>query len=399
MKRVAFSLLLLASLPAWAVDWSGLIDLRAVAAHSTRSWTDEGLGKLRSDSGLSLGQAVLRGDAELAETVSGVLIATAADDRAHMADVSEAWLRWSPVPDGPWRLNVRAGAFFPEMSLENNGVGWTPTRTVSASAINSWIGEELRTVGVEASLLRRGRPLGSPHDFGITAGLFRDNDPIGTLLTWRGWGIGDRITSLHEPLILADLPVYRPTGNIPKQTRSIHLFRELDGRIGYQVSARYGYEGWLSLGAMHYDNRTNPQLVIDGQYGWRTHFDHVSASLLLGGWEWLAQAMRGNTMMGRNSATIDFHAGYLMASHALGAGKMSVRYDLFSTRDIDRFPVDPNGEHGSAVAVAYSHPLAAGWTLVGEALAVRSNRQARLLLGEQQRQTESSLTASLRWRF
>ena len=399
MKRVALSLMWLASLPAQAVDWSGLIDVRAVAANSTRIRTDDRLCKLRGGSGLSLGQAILRGDAELADTVSAVVIASAAGDRAHAADINEAWLRWNPVPDGPWKLSVRAGAFFPEMSLENNGIGWTPTRTISASAINSWIGEELRTVGVEATLLRRGRPLGSPHDFAITGGLFRDNDPIGTLLTWRGWGIGDRITSLHEPLMLADLPVYRPDGKIARQTRSIHLFRELDGRLGYQVSVRYGYEGWLSLSAMHYDNRTDPQIVIDGQYGWRTRFDHVSAALQLGGWEWLAQAMNGTTMMGRNAAAVDFRAAYLMASHALGAGQMSARYDLFSARDIDRLPQDPNGEHGAAAALAYSYPLAQGWTLVGEALAVRSKRQARLQIGEQPQQTERSLSVSLRWRF
>lgn len=388
--------------PALARDWSGLIDARLVRASAERSWTDGGLGKLRYDAandGLRLGQAVLRGDADVADTVSAVLIVQAADDRPHALDITEAWLRWNPLPTGPWKASVRAGTFFPALSLENDGVGWTTTRTISSSAINSWIGEELRNQGVELTLLRRGRAVESLHDIGVSATLLRANDPIGTLLTWRGWGVGDRISGLHEALPLADLPVYRADGMIPKQTRAIHPFRELDGRIGYQFGAHYGYAGMLTVDVVHYDNRANPLTVVDGQYSWRTRFDHVAASARWGQWTFLLQAMDGSTLMGAHAAAVKLDAAYVMASHALGRGQLSLRVDRFVTRDIDVFPSDPNGEHGRAVALAYAYPLAESWSLIAEALDVASTRAARTLAGEAPRQRERSLTTALRWRF
>ncbi|WP_146204585.1 hypothetical protein [Massilia glaciei] len=389
-------------LPAFAIDWSGVVDMRAVYAHADQSWTREGLGKLRydgSNDGLRLGQAMLRGQAELADTVSATLVLSAEDDRNGIVDVTEAWLRWSPLPSGPWKTSVRAGAFFSPMSLENNGIGWTPTRTISTSAINSWIGEELRTRGLEVSTVRRGRMLGQPHDVGFSASVFDGNDAAGSLLAWRGWSISDRITGLSEPLLMADLPVYRPDGRLKKQWRSIRVFKEIDDRIGFQLGAQYGYGGWLELAATKYDNRANPTIIKEGQYSWRVRFEHVSARVRAKGWEVLFQAMDGQTWMGAPGAGVDFRAWFLLASHPVGAGKVSLRYDRFKLREDDVVPEDPNGEHGGAVALAYARPLTPKLTLVAEALAVDSTRPARALLGDAPHQRESSVTTSLRWRF
>lgn len=404
MPIVRASLLaaLFSTLPALAIDTSGLLDVRAIAARAPDSWTRAGLGKLRYDEhndGLRLGQAMLRLDGEVFDTVSGVLNLNAADDRRGALDVTEGWLRWNPLPGGPWKTSVRAGQFFPAMSLENDGLGWTPTRTVSTSAINSWIGEELRTRGVEASFQRRGRVAGDAHDFGVTAAIFAGNDPTGTLLTWRGWGISDRITGLGESLQLADLPVYQADGKLRRQSRSIHVFREFDNRLGYELSANYGYAGWLEVSAMTYDNRSEPLIVVDGQYGWRTRFQHVSAKARLDGWELLFQAMDGMTFMGARGAGVDMRAWYLLASHAVGDGRLSLRYDRFRLDENDRIPSDPNGEQGHAVALAYAWPLGQSWTLVSEALVVNSERAARNQIGSAPKQNERSLTASLRWRF
>src|SRR4051812_1094771 len=90
---------LFAAQSARAIDTSGLLDVRAVSAHAQDSWTRAGLGKLRYDGqndGLRLGQAMLRIDAELLDTVSGVLIFNAADDRRGVLDINEGWLRWNP---------------------------------------------------------------------------------------------------------------------------------------------------------------------------------------------------------------------------------------------------------------------------------------------------------------
>ncbi|HEY5800512.1 MAG TPA: hypothetical protein VIT92_09845, partial [Burkholderiaceae bacterium] len=85
-KRTVFlAFLLAASAPAGAAQWSGVLDMRALLhTRGERSWTDEGLGKLRTDSGtprLHFGQAVLRGDGELADTVSATAVFSAYGDR------------------------------------------------------------------------------------------------------------------------------------------------------------------------------------------------------------------------------------------------------------------------------------------------------------------------------
>ena len=409
MKRLALhgalGLVLCAGAQVRAVEWHGLLDLRALAVDADRSWTTEGLGKLRYDRhsrAIELGQAFLRAEAEPLDAVSAVMVADASGDRRGVLDVTEAWLGWNPVPAGPWRMRVKAGAFFPPTSIEvdYDSIGWTPTRTVSSSAINSRIGEELRTNAIEAALSHLGRFDGSPHDYGATLGIFVGNDPAGTLLAWRGWAIGDRITGLSEPIRLADLPVYRADGPISRQDRTIHVFREVDNRLGYYAGAHYSYAGMLEVAALHYDNRGDPLVVVNGQYSWDTRFDHLSLHLRTREqWELLFQAMRGATTMGRNGVGLDYTAWYALASRPLGAGTLALRYDRFTTREHDVLPSDPNGESGRACTLAYNYPLGASLALLAELQQVHSSRSARALIGQAVSQTERGMTVALRWQF
>ena len=388
---------------AGAVELHGLVDARAVAVDASTSWLHEGMGKLRYDrSGLRLGQATLAADADLADTVSATIVANASDDRRGALGVNEAFLSWNPLPNGPWKARLKAGAFFPvtSMELDYDSVGWTPTRTVSSSAINSWIGEELRTKGIELNLSRNGRLAGSPHDFGLTAAVFGWNDEAGALLAWRGWTVSERITSLTEPLRLPDLPVYRRGGGL-WQNRTIHPFHEIDHRLGYYLSANYAWRGLLEVNAMHYDNRANPNTIEDGQWGWTTRFKHLGLRLHPGAaWELAAQAMQGSTLVGRDAVYADFGAWYALASHRLGPGQATIRYDHFSAdEEDDILPQDPNSEHGHALALAYALDLNPSFTLVTEFLQVNSERPARALLHTDPHQRERSLTVSLRYHF
>ncbi|MTV36205.1 hypothetical protein [Duganella radicis] len=391
---------------AGAAEWRGLLDIRAVDSDAGRSFLDSGLAKTRYDENsprLSIGQAVLRGDADLSDSISGTLELSADQQHRGVVDVREAFLTWSPVPDGAWKTRVRAGFFFAPTSVEidYDSVGWVPKHTISSSAINSWIGEELRTNGVEWSARRLGRYSGAPYDVGVLAAVYTGNDPTGTLLAWRGWSISDRIAGRFESAKLADLPVYRPpSGILLKQWREIHPFREIDGKLGYYVGANMNFGTRLELAALHYDNLTDPRVVKDGQYGWRTRFDHISAVWRpYGQWELAMQSMRGDTLMGWNGVGLDFQSWFALASHPLGPGTAALRYDRFSTSEHDILPSDPNNETGYGVALAYDWPLAGNLSLMTEALLVRSDRSARVLIGEPQVQKERSLTISLRWRF
>lgn len=387
---------------AQAAEWRGLLDVRAVGADAPRSFIDGGLGKTRSENGLQLGQAVLRGDVDLSDSISATLELSADDKHNGVIDAREAFISWSPLPTGAWKTRVKAGQFFPPTSVEIDyeGIGWTPKRTISSAAINSWIGEELRTNGIEWSARRLGRYAGARYDVGLVAAVFNGNDPAGTVLAWRGWSISDRIAGRNEALQLTDLPVYRADGAIPRQSRTIHPFREVDGRLGYYAGVNMNWGTRLELAALHYDNRADPLVVKDGQYGWRTRFDHVSAVLRpQGEWEVLMQVMRGDTLMGANAVALDFQSWYALLSHPLGPGTLAMRYDRYSTSEHDALPIDPNNERGHGIALAYDWPLAENLALMTEALLVRSERAARAQIGERGRQSERSITASLRWRF
>ncbi len=400
--------------PSWtvaagAVELRGVLDLRLVASDAQRSWLGSGLDKTRFDrdsSPLRLGQAILRMDADLAPALSVVGVFSASDDRRGLLDVNEAWFAWSPVPSSPWKTRVRAGAFFPVSSLEvgYDNIGWTPEHTVSSSAINSWLGEELRTKGIEVNFSRNGRLTGSPHDFGVTGALLFGNDPVGTLLAWRGWSVGDRISGLSESLPLADLPVFRSSGELPDQARSINVFREIDGRPGFYVGANYAYAGAVTpeLAVLHYDNRGDPLVIRSGQYSWRTRFNHASVRMRgLGRWELSAQALEGNTQMGPNAVSLDYRAWYFLASHPWGPGRVAMRVDQFNTRERseDVIPTDANSETGHALALAYHWRINTAVSLVSEALIVSSDRPARSVLGLPANRLERTLTAALRLSF
>jgi len=392
---------------AFAVDLRGLVDVRLFSnAHETGEFS-----KLRHDknrNGLVLGQAMFRIDTDISDTISGSAIFNAADDRKKVFDITEAWLRWNPIPSNAWKHNLKAGVFFPALSLENDGLGWTTTRTISSSALNSWIGEEFRTRGLEYNLVRRGRASGDRYDVGVNVSLFNGNDASGGLVTWRGWRISDRISGLSESLQLPDLAVYRASGEIPLQTRQSHPFREIDGRLGYQVGALYSYGNQFKLSAMHYDNRAEPLTVKAGQYSWRTRLQHLSAKLQVNDWEYLAQYMQGATFMGPRAAGIDLKAWYFLISHPIIEGKLALRFDRFQNKENDILPSDPNGEHGSGFALAYTQQLSPSLQWAIEVLSVNSKRalstpipytDSNTNVDLMARSNERSISTSIRWHF
>jgi hypothetical protein len=182
----------------------------------------------------------------------------------------------------------------------------------------------------------------------------------------------------------------------------LRVAREIDGRAGYYVAARYGYGAVLGVEALHYDSRGDPTAIEDGQYAWRTRFDHVGARLEPGGeWVWIAQAIRGDTLMGPDAVRVRFDAWYALVSHPLGRGQATLRFDRFRARDhpADILPEDPNSEDGRALALAYAVRAGRHVELVAEVLEIRSSRPARAQLGAPEGSTERSLTLAVRWSF
>ena len=412
-------LLFLAVAPAQAQaegSVSALLDLRVLATNADRSWLAGGLDKLRFDAGtdgLRLGAALVDGRARFTPTLSGHVTLAAYDDLGAAIHATEAYLQFAPVPASALRFQARLGAFYPPVSLENSGVGWTSPYTVSFSAIDSWLGEELRTVGAEVQLADMGAFRGSANDFSLTAAAFRFNDPAGAILAWRGWALHDRQTGLFEQLPLAPLPVFLPGGEYyPVQGQYDEPFLELDGRDGWYGAAEWKRLDRSRLRFLHYDNRGDPTVVVGGQWVWRTRFDHLGWQLRLGPhFEVLAQALRGDTRMdGYEGPLVDnrFWALYGLASYARGAQRATLRYDRFGVTDEDSTASDPNAEQGFACTAAYFYtpsPERLGWLAAGglrfgaELLVVDSRRPARELLGESPHRRETSFQLSAQWRY
>lgn len=410
----ALALLLLAG-PAAAEEGfrlrvGGLVDLRGVRTGDTAGWLDGGLGKLRwggDEDGertvLALAQSSLVLRASLGEELRAFVQAnvdSGSYPRSGLAgiDLVEAWASWRPRLSDTAGLRFRAGHLFPPLSLENDGVAWSATRTLTASALNSWIGEEVRVTGLEASL-----ELFLPTaDLALTGAVFGGNDPCGSLLAWRGWAVSDRQSGLTDRLPLAPLPVFEEDGLFPAQDPWVAPFREVDGRAGWYAAASYRIPEKLELRALLYDNRGDPLALEHGQYAWKTRFAAAEAAVRLpGGAELVGGFLDGWTVMGEEEA-IDayYRTWFLLGSVSRGAHRFSVRYERFDVRDEDRYAAeDPNGEDGDAWTAAFTFEVDRTTSFVLELVSADSARPARSLLGLPEEARETLVQLAVRGRF
>lgn len=388
----------------------GLVDLRAARTGDTTGWLDGGLGKLRfgGEDGdgrtlLALAQssAVLR--ASLGEDLRAfvqVNVDTGSRVPSGLAgvDLVEAWASYRPRLSSALGARLKAGHFFPPLSLENEGLAWSPTRTLTASALNSWIGEEVRVTGMEASL----EVFLPTADLALRGAVFGGNDPCGSLLAWRGWSLSDRQTGLTDRLPLAPIPAVGPGGLFPRQDPWVAPFREVDGRAGWYAAASFELPERLELRALLYDNRGDPLAVVDGQYAWKTRFAAAGASLRLpGGVELVGQLLDGWSAMGpREAVDVYYGAWFLLGSVARGSHRLSLRYERFDAEDEDRFRAeDPNDEEGDAWTAAWAWEVDRRTSVLLEVVSVDATRPARALVGLPERARETLVQLGVRGRF
>ena len=331
------------------------------------------------------------------------------DETGRTVDFTEAFLEYNPVPRSAWRFRAKGGIFYPPVSLENTAVGWTSPYTVSFSAIDTWIGEEVRIAGVEAAATHMGRFTGSAHDWTLLAAAVRGNDPLGALVAWRGFAVHDRQSRWHEHFPFADLPNFGDDdGYFSPQGAFEEPFKELDGRTGYYAGVNWNAFDRSRLRYLHYDNLADPLVVEGGQWVWRTRFDHLGWQIVLpDGADLLVQGLYGDTRMDGGDGPLvysDFAAAYALWSRAWGRHRWSGRADLWSVSDEDTSPNDPNQEHGHAFTAAYFYtppPISrfGGWRAGLELRSLESDRPARRILGDDSRRSETTLEGTLQWTF
>jgi hypothetical protein len=248
--------------------------------------------------------------------------------RRDRVGVAEAYLEWNRHRDTD-RLRLRGGAFFLPTSRENVDALWENPYAISSSALNSWLGEELRPIGIDATYFRR-RFFGG-------ATVFRGNDTFGALPPVRGWTLDDHWTLLGEwvPVDGEDFT---------------SVSAENDGRLGW--SARGGWSGdRLLVQLTRVDNRSDGEDY--GQlFNWGTYFDILGAEYTAGDWTVAAEYGRGPTFLvvEGNRFTNDLDAGYLLVSKQWPKVRTTVRLDSFSVDELS----------GTAVT------LAAFWTPRGK---------------------------------
>src|SRR6478735_5594405 len=116
---------------------TGYVDARLFAPTDQMSWLKGGLGKFRYGSGQHFGgEAVLQATWQMTGDLAALTVLRAEPQAPSVVDALEAYLRYAPAADGKFSWSVKAGAFFPTISLENDDLGWASSYSLTPSAIN-----------------------------------------------------------------------------------------------------------------------------------------------------------------------------------------------------------------------------------------------------------------------
>ncbi len=385
-------------------NYTAWIDLRLSQTDGERGWLDGGFGKLRhsDETAADIAQAAILWKPQLTDTLSGYVLLQGVSDAEVPVGVEEAYLQWKPVPESGFRYGLRLGQMFPPISMEHDGTGWTTPRSLTPSAINSWVGEEVLVRGLEVNVQQSF----AGHIVGLTLGGFTRDDTAGTLLSWRGWALHDMSSAENTELKLPDgenQGWYRIFGNYQSPVSKPMV--ELDGRLGYYVRMDWRPPAPVAFNLEFYYNQGDPMAIRNGQWGWATRFYNLGAAYRLTMKdEVLSQYMTGRTATGwpagQGYRVVDsgFESAYLLLSHRCDNGsRLTGRVDYFAVKDHSWRSVDDNGETGYSATLAWMKPVGDYLDLGIEALHVISDRPARVTHGLSPQQAQTQLQIALKW--
>jgi len=379
--------------------------VRSALASTAESWFDGSLGKTRYGRGqnvsdrtaIDIAEASLVIMPRLNYELSGYVHLSYAPEQFKPLDVVEAFVNYRPVSTSANRYQVKAGMFYPPISLEHTDLAWATPYSITPSAINSWIGEEVKTTGVEVSMEHRM----ALQTLTFTAAGFVANDPTASLLAWRGWAMHDVKVTADGRFPLAPIPAISPTGNLfTLQAPWVEPQREIDDRAGYYAGVGWDYDGWLTLEGLYYNNRGTSTDFESGQYAFATDFYNLGFNAVIADdTELIGQYLSGKSRMGGTVLDFTFDSYFLMLSRGTEQRRISLRFDDFGSDDKTFIPEDNNNENGWALTAAYSLELAAQHRLMAEILYVSSDRPGRADLNLALEEKETQLQISYRFNF
>jgi hypothetical protein len=379
-------------------------DVRLTAVDGEKGWIDGGFGKLRSGSDgdlrvrPQLGNASLVWKPQFTWSLGAVIVGSLQGGERTEAGLSQGYLTFHPMRSSKLAFSARAGLMWPPVSLEHEGYDWHVKDSITPSAINSWIGEEVRPLAAEATLAAN---LGE-HKLRATAALMAANDTSGTLLTFRGWALHDRTTLAFRrqplPPLEEEVAGYQATFTHPL----LDVHGGFAHRPGYYAKLAWQPPIPVRFELFRYDNRANPKdLNADLEWGWRTSFNNAGLVADLGsGAELKAQAMQGRTRMGftdEGRRWIDnrFRSAFLLLTRPFGSLRLTGRIDAFDTRNRGSELDDEYDDKGWSAMLAAKRDWQHFTGLV-ELLHVSSKREDREEAGLAPRQRQTQLQAAVR---
>jgi hypothetical protein len=380
-------------------------DIRLVAVNGEKSWVDGGFGKFRSGSDgdwkvqPQLGNANLVWQPQFTWSLAATVVGSVQGGQRTQAGLSQAYLTFKPMRGASsTSFSARAGLMWPPVSLEHVGADWHVADSITPSAINSWIGEEVRPVAAEASVATA---LGE-HRLRATVAIIAANDTAGTLLTFRGWALHDRTTLAFNRQPLPPLDTEIADYQAPYTHPLIDLHNGFANRPGYYAKLAWQPPIPLRVELFRYDNRANPiDVTTDLEWGWRTSFDNLGLVAKLGGGaELKAQAMSGRTRMGyaeegRRWVDNRFRSAFLLLTKPFGRFGAAARIDAFDTRNHGSDVGDEYDDSGWSAMIAGKREWKHFTGLI-ELLHVSSRRENREDAGLAPRQRQTQLQAEIR---
>jgi hypothetical protein len=218
-------------------------------------------------------------------------------------------------PAGGSRFKLKAGAFFLPTSRENVDALWENAYAISSSALNSWLGEEFRPIGLDVAWLRWGATVG--------ATVFRGNDTFGALPLDPGWSLNDRWTLLGQ--------------KVQSGENYASVSAETDDRLGWSARAGWSFRQFSVL-FTHIDNRSDG-LPHGDFYNWKTRFDIVGFDYSQSDWTVAGETGWGPTELfyPGGSFLADLRASYILVSRRLGRGRATARFDEFTDDESHRY--------------------------------------------------------------
>jgi hypothetical protein len=388
--------------PAHAIDFtfSAYGDVRFEVPPADGSYLDGDLGKLRFGEYSGSPNAYFeQAMGEVRAQITPEIMATATGridpNYGAAADLIEGWVRYRPVSTSDWSWSVRAGAFFPPISLENEEIGWTSFWTLTPSAINSWLGSEIRILGAEGTLQWR-RESGT---ITLIGALFGWNENAGELMTDRGWTLDDRVSGLYSRERVPDESVKLIGGTPPDFTQP---FKQFDGNPGWYLDLSWEPEDIGGFEVMRYDNNADPTVRRGGDIAWHTEFWDLGFRKQIDIVTVLAQAMDGTTTIQpapRFRLSTNFHSAYALVGLDFDEWWFAARVDWYQTRTHAPGPPSPFSEDGHAETISASYQPAKWIRVTGEFLLNDSTRPERVLAGDPARAIEKQFQLALRFYY